>query len=157
LVLSNPSPGGCAFPSTNILTKPLHLRQDNAHPGDVVALGKGVYVKDNAMECVIVSGLVKSCLSNKARSSDFSLRLAEKAKFTKDNRSICDVASSATTRLIPLAINHHGLKGPHIQAILKELPPPWLPARRDTPSYMVLLRLPTEERPKRFCGHGAQR
>ncbi len=83
-------------------------------------MGKGTYLKDTVMDCVVVSGLAKSCLSNQAQSSDFSLRLAEKSKFTKDTRSGCPVASSATMRLIPLAMNHLGLRGPHFQAILKE-------------------------------------
>ena len=72
------------------------------------------------MDCVIVYAIAKSCLSNQARSSDFSLQIAEKAKFTKDRRSSHLVASSATMRLIPLAMNRLGLRGPHFQAILKE-------------------------------------
>ena len=119
-VLSNPYPGGCVFPSTIILTYPLHLRQDGSRSGDVVAMGKGVYVKDTAMDCVVVSALAKSCLSDQSRSSDFSLRIEEKAKFTKDKRSSRLVASSANMLLIPLAMNYLGLSGPHFQAILKE-------------------------------------
>ena len=120
LVLSNPYPGGGAFPSSSILTEPLHLRQDISRHGDVVALEKGIYLKDAAMDCVVVSGLAKSCLSNQANKSDFSLRLAEKAKFTKVRRSSCPVASSTTMRLIPFVVSHLGLHSPHMQAILKE-------------------------------------
>ncbi len=77
-------------------------------------MGKGTNLKDIAMGCVIFSGLAKSCLSsNQAKSSDFSLMLAEKAKFTKDKRSNCPVASSTTMRLVPFAMNHHGFRGPH--------------------------------------------
>jgi hypothetical protein len=77
LVLSNLNPGGCAFPSTSILIEPQHLRQDKSRPGDIVALGMGAFLKDTAMDCVIISGLAKSCLSYQAKSSDFSLRLAK--------------------------------------------------------------------------------
>ena len=73
------------------------------------------------MDCVIIFGLAKSCLSNQAKSSDFSLRLVvEKAKFMKDKKSSRPISSSAIMRLIPLAMNHVGLRGPHFQAILKE-------------------------------------
>jgi len=83
LVLSNPNPGGCAFRDSSILIEHRHLRQDKSRPGDIVALGMGVFLKDTAMDYLIVSGLAKSCLSNQVRSSDFSLRLAEKAKSLK--------------------------------------------------------------------------
>ena len=86
----------------------------------MVALGKGIYLKDNATDCVIVSGLAKSCLSNQAKSYDFSLRLAEKAKFTKDRKFSYLVVSSATMRLIPKATYHLGLRGLRFKAILKE-------------------------------------
>ncbi len=68
----------------------------------------------------MVLALAKSCLSNLAKSSDFSLRIAEKAKFIKDRRFNRPMASSATVRLIPLAVNHLCLRGTHFQAILKE-------------------------------------
>jgi hypothetical protein len=120
MVRSNPNPGGCAFPSASILTEPRHLRQDKSRPGDIVALGMGTFLKNIATDCVIFSGLEKSCLSNQDQSSDFSLGLVEKAKFKKDKRSSRHVASFATMRLTPLAMNHLVLRGPHFQAVLKD-------------------------------------
>jgi hypothetical protein len=114
LVLSNPNL------VARILIEPQHLRQDKSRPGDIVAMGMGSFLKDTAMECVIISGLAKSCLSNQAKSSDCSLRLAKKAKFVKDKKFSRSISSSAVMRLIPLAMNHLGLRGPHFQTILKE-------------------------------------
>ena len=74
-----------------------------------MAMGKGLHLKGSAVDCVIVSGLAKSCLSNQAISSNFSLWLAEKAKFIKHKRSSYYVASSAFIRLIPFAMYHLGL------------------------------------------------
>ena len=92
-----------------------HLRQGKSRPDDIVALGMGTFLKDTAIDCFVVFGLAISCLSNQAQSSDFSLGLVEKAKFTKDRRSSCLVASYAIMRLISLAMNHRGLRGPHFQ------------------------------------------
>jgi hypothetical protein len=86
LVLSNPNPGECGFPESSILIEPQHLHQDKSRPGDIVALGMGAFLKDTAMDCVIISSLAKSCLSHQAKCSDFSLQQAEKAKFLKDKK-----------------------------------------------------------------------
>ncbi len=75
---------------------------------------------DTAMDLIIASGLMKSCLSYAAKSSDFVLKGAERAKFIKDKRSVTPISSSSTMRLVPLALNHLGMRGPHFQAILKE-------------------------------------
>ena len=42
LVLSKPSPAGCAFPSSSIIIEPPHLRLDNTRPGDIYACGRGI-------------------------------------------------------------------------------------------------------------------
>jgi hypothetical protein len=75
---------------------------------------------DTAMDLVIASGLTQSCLSSSSKSSDFVLKGAERAKFMKDKRSVNPISSSSTLRLVPLALNHMGLRGPHFQALLKE-------------------------------------
>ncbi len=41
-------------------------------------------------------------------------------KFRADARSTCPIQSSATRRLIPLALDHMGLRGAHFHAMLKE-------------------------------------
>jgi len=54
LVLSNPSPGGEAFPTSSVLIEPPpHLRGDISRPGDVLALGRDVHRMDTAMDIVI--------------------------------------------------------------------------------------------------------
>ncbi len=120
LVLSNANPGGAAFPASSVLTEPQHLRNDRSRPGDILALGRDVHRMDTIMDIVIASGLTKSCLSSSSRSSDFVLKGAERAKFGKDRRSTNPISSSSTMRLVPLALNHLGLRGPHFQALLKE-------------------------------------
>ncbi len=75
---------------------------------------------DTAMDLVLASNLTKSCLSSSSKSSDFVLKGAERAKFGKDKRSVDPIASSSTTRFVPLALNHLGLRGPHFQVVLKE-------------------------------------
>ena len=75
---------------------------------------------DTAMDLVIASGLTQSCLSSSSKSSDFVLKGAKRAKFMKDKRSVNPISSSSTLRLVPLALNHMGLRGPHFQALLKE-------------------------------------
>jgi len=120
LVLSNANPGGAAFPASNILIEPPHLRSDRSRPGDILALGRDVHKMDTSMDLVIASGLTKSCLSSSSRSSDFVLKGAERVKFGKVRRSTNRIASSSTMRFVLLALNHMGLRGPHFQAMLKE-------------------------------------
>jgi len=72
------------------------------------------------MDVIITSVLKKSCLSNASKGSDFVLRAAEVVKFRKDARSSGPILSSTTRRLIPLALNHLGLRGGHFRAMLKE-------------------------------------
>ena len=113
LVLSNVNPGGAAFPASSILIEPPHLRSDRYRPGDILAMGRDVHRLDTAMDLVIASGLTKSCLSSSSKSSDFVLKGAERTKFGKDKRSVNPIVSSSTTRFVPLALNHMGLRGPH--------------------------------------------
>ena len=77
-------------------------------------------MKDVVMDVVVTSVLKQSCLSNVAKGSDYLLRTAEAIMLRKDSRSTCPIQSSATRRLVPLAINHLGLRGGHFQALLKE-------------------------------------
>jgi hypothetical protein len=100
VVLSNANPGGAAFPASNILIEPLHLRSDMSRPGDVLALGRDVHTMDTSMDLVIASDLTKSCLSSSSRSSDFVLKGAERVKFGKDRRSTYPIASSSTMRFV---------------------------------------------------------
>jgi len=120
MVLSNPYPGGAAFPTTSILIEPPHLRNDKFRPGDILTLSRDVHMMDTTMDLVIASGLTKSSLSSSCKSSDFILKGAERAKFGKDKRSVNPISFSSTMRFVPLALNHLGLRGPHFQAMLKE-------------------------------------
>jgi hypothetical protein len=120
LVLSNYKPGGAAFPASSILIEPPHLRQDKSRLGDIYALGRGVHRMDSVMDIVIASALTKSCSLPYSQSSDFMLRQAENKKFNNDLRSTEPIQESATRRLIPLASNHFGLRGPHFQVVLQE-------------------------------------
>ena len=103
LALSNPDPGGAAFPASSILIEPPHLRSDKSHPGDTMVLGRDVHVMDTAMDMVIASGLTKSCLSSSCKSPESVLKGAERAKFGKDKRSVSLISSSSTTRFVSLA------------------------------------------------------
>ena len=83
-------------------------------------MGRGIHMKDTVMDVVISSALTKSCLHQQASSSDFVNHRAEKVKFNKDLNSNAHVQTSATRRLIPLAMNHFGLRGGHFSAALRE-------------------------------------
>ncbi len=72
------------------------------------------------MDIAIASDLLKTCLTSSYKSYDFVLKAAENTKFGKDRKSVNPIASSSTTRFVPLAMNHFGLRGPHFQAVLKE-------------------------------------
>ena len=120
LVLSSSTPAGCVFPPSAVLIEPRHLRQDNSRPGDLYAIGQGMHMKDSVMDLVITSGLKKSCLHKSISSSDFVIRDAENKKFRADANSVGPVQHSATRRLIPLAMNHLGLRGAHFESVLKE-------------------------------------
>jgi hypothetical protein len=71
LVLSCPDPAGCAFPKASILIETAHLRQDKSRPGDIYAVGAGLYTKNTVMDVVVTSAMQKSCLSNTSQSSDY--------------------------------------------------------------------------------------
>ena len=76
--------------------------------------------KDSVMDIIVTSVLKQSCLSNASKGSDHVLRDAEYVKFRKGARSAGPIHFSATRRLIPLALNHMGLRGGHFQATMKE-------------------------------------
>ncbi len=46
------------------------------------------------------------------------MRMAENYKFNKDLRNVDLIQASSTQRLIPLAMNQCGRRGPHFEAIL---------------------------------------
>jgi hypothetical protein len=120
VVLSCPDPAGCAFPKASILIEPAHLRQDKSRPGDIYAMGAGLYRKDTVMDVVITSALQRSCLTNTSKSSDYAIRRVETEKFRKDARSVGPIQNSSTKRFVPLALNHFGMRGGHFNAVLKE-------------------------------------
>jgi hypothetical protein len=120
LVLSSFTPGGSVYPTTSVLIEPQDLRQYRSHPGDIYAIGNGLHRKDVAMDVVITMVLKQSCLPNVAKGSDYILRTAEAVKFRKDSRFSRPIQSSATRRLVPLAISHLGLRGGRFHALLKE-------------------------------------
>jgi hypothetical protein len=72
------------------------------------------------MDIVITSVLKHSCLSQSTKGSDYAIRKAESVKSKADSRSSGHIQSSSTRRLVPLALNHMGLRGGHSAAILKE-------------------------------------
>jgi hypothetical protein len=113
-VLSNPNPGGAVFLAFSILIETPHLRRDKSRPGDIMALGMDVHMLDTAMDLVIASRLTKSCLSSSCKSSDFVPKAAKKAKFRKDKNSTYPISASSTMRFMSLALNHLGMRGPHI-------------------------------------------
>ncbi len=121
LILSNPNPGGAAFPASSILIEPPHLRIGKSRPGDIMALGRDVQrMDDTTMDLVIAPCLTKSCLSSSCKCSDLVLKGVERAKFGKDRRSVNPISSSSTMRFVPLAPNHLGQRGPHFHALLKK-------------------------------------
>ena len=120
LVLTSSSPGGNVFPSFSILIELKHLRQDMSRPADVYAVGSGMHRKDTVMDSVITSALKQSCLLQASKGSDYAIRKAKYAKFRANARSAGPIQSSSTRRLVPLALNHLGLRGGHFSAVLKE-------------------------------------
>ena len=72
------------------------------------------------MDIIVTSALKQSYLIHATKGSDYVIRAAESVKFRADARSTSPIQSSATRRLIPLALNHMGLRGGHFQALLKE-------------------------------------
>ena len=77
-------------------------------------------MKDFVMDIIITSAIKSSCLTHASKCSNFVICDAEYVKFRKDARSLGPVQSSATRRLIPLALNHLGLRGGHFHAMQKE-------------------------------------
>jgi hypothetical protein len=73
------------------------------------------------MDVVICSSMSKSCLLHSTTSSDYALGKAENIKFTKDLRNVEPIQLSATMRFIPLAMNQFGKRGPHFDALLREM------------------------------------
>jgi hypothetical protein len=63
-------------------------------------------MKDTMMDIVITLALKPSCLLNATKDSDFAIRVAKSVKFRDDARSRGPIQSSATRRMIPVALNH---------------------------------------------------
>ena len=74
--------------------------------------------KDTLIDIVITSTLKQSCLLQSIKGSDYGIRKAESVKFKADARSTGPTQSSSTRRLVPLALNHLGLRGGHFAADL---------------------------------------
>jgi hypothetical protein len=72
------------------------------------------------MDIIVTFALKQSCLTHASKGSDYVIRVVEYVKFRADACSIGPIQSSATRRLIPLALNHMGLRRGHFQAVLKE-------------------------------------
>ena len=88
LVLTCPGPGGSAFPNSIVLIERPHLRQDEICPGDIYALGRGVYQKDIVTD-VVITILMKITYLIKAinRSPDNVLCQVENTKFINSLQS----------------------------------------------------------------------
>ena len=72
------------------------------------------------MDIVTTFALQPSCLLPATKRSDYVIKLVEDRKFKRDAASTRPIQNSATMKLIPLAMNHLGLRGGHFQAALKE-------------------------------------
>ncbi len=72
------------------------------------------------MDIVITFALKQPCLLQSTKGSDYAIRTTESVKFRADSRSSSPIKSSYTRRLVLLALNHMGLRGGHISAVLKE-------------------------------------
>ncbi len=73
------------------------------------------------MDLMITSSLSKSTLLHTSKSSDYALKLAENKKFNGDLRTAKPLQISTTRRFIPLVQNQCGKRGPHFEAMLREL------------------------------------
>jgi hypothetical protein len=120
-VLTPSSPGGSVFPSSFVLIEPMHLRRDRSRPGDLYAVGNMcMYRKDTVMDIVITSALKQSYLLQATKGSDYAISRAKSAKSRVAARSAWPIQSSSTRRLVPLALNHLGLRGGHFIVVLKK-------------------------------------
>ena len=72
------------------------------------------------MNIVLASALKQSCLIHVTKGPDHVIRATESFKFMTDARSLCPIQFFATRRLIPLALNHMGLRGGHFHAMMKK-------------------------------------
>ena len=75
LIPTSPNQGGAAFPSSNVLTEPPHLRMDKSRHGDIMAVGREVHRMDSAIDIGIASGLTKSCLTSSCKSAEYVLKM----------------------------------------------------------------------------------
>ena len=73
----------------------------------------GLNRKDPVMDIGITSAMQRSCLYQSSKSSDFAIKKEENEKFRKDARLAGPIQYCATKCIIPLAMNHFGLRGGH--------------------------------------------
>jgi len=121
LVLCNPVLGGTAIPPNRLILEAKHLRSDSSHPGDMYAIADGLHAKDAVMGVVLTSTVSKSCLLQSSTSSGYALRQADGNKFRKDLRNREPLQLSATHQIIPRAMKQCGRRGPHFDAIIREM------------------------------------
>ena len=76
--------------------------------------------KDTLIDIVITSTLKQSCLLQSIKGSGYAIRKAESVKFRADARFTGPIQSSSIRRLVPLALDHVGLRGGHFAAVRKE-------------------------------------
>ncbi len=113
LVICSLTLAGCVLLAASVLVEPRHLRQDQSRPGDLYVVGHGRLRKDVAMGIVIAFASQPSCVLSSTRSSDYVIMQVEDMKFRRDASSTGPIRDSATRRLIPLALNHLGMRGGH--------------------------------------------
>jgi len=77
-------------------------------------------VKDIAMDVTTSGCTCPSYVVSASTSTDAHLRAAESVKFDKDVKSSYPLQASSSMRLVPLAANQFGRRGPHFQAALDE-------------------------------------
>ena len=99
--------------------EPRHLRHDGSKPGDLYRTVPGA-IKDVAMDVTTSSCTCPTNVVDASISTDKHLRAAENLKFDKDQKSCYPLQTSSSMRLVPLAANQFGRRGPHFQALLSE-------------------------------------
>ena len=119
LCLCHHDPGGVLCPTSSISCEPRHLRHDGSKPGDLYRTVPGA-VKDIAMDVTTSSCSCPSHVVSASSSTDKHIRAAENLKFDNDLKSCYPLLTSSSIRLVPLAANQFGRRGPHFQALLAE-------------------------------------
>jgi len=119
LCLCHHDPGGVLCHSDSVDCEPRHLRHDGSKPGDLYRTVPGG-IKDVAMDVTTSSCTCPTNVVCASVNTDKHLRAAENVKFDKDLKSSYPLQASSSMRLVPLAVNQFGRRGPHFQAFLSE-------------------------------------